>query len=187
LCIDLAPTSASADGNVWAQGGSPIFAANILFGFVGIGSAGSVGAQQIESSLTSFASVVALPLGGPNCGNGSNPLTNTVSNGYNFSDDTTCGFAGTGDRQNAGDPQIGALANNGGPTQTRLPADTSPLVDGVPLAQCQADGAAGVTTDQRGITRPQGAGCEIGAVEVVPPVPEPVPEPAVEIAPRLAG
>jgi hypothetical protein len=110
------------------------------------------------------------------------PFTNTVSNGYNFADDATCDLTGTGDRESAGDPMIGALASNGGPTQTRLPADTSPLIDGVPLDQCQADGATGVTTDQRGITRPQAAGCDIGSVEVVPQAVE-----EIEIAPTLAG
>jgi hypothetical protein len=28
------------------------------------------------------------------------------------------------------------------------------------------DGAAGITTDQRGLARPSGSGCDIGAVEV---------------------
>jgi hypothetical protein len=59
-----------------------------------------------------------------------------------------------------------------------LPAATSPLLDAVPVAGCQADGAEGITTDQRGITRPQGAGCDVGAVEVVVTAPEPPAPPA---------
>ncbi|MGZ4715805.1 MAG: choice-of-anchor Q domain-containing protein [Acidimicrobiales bacterium] len=47
-----------------------------------------------------------------------------------------------------------------------MPATGSPLLNAVPTGSCQADGASGITTDQRGITRPQGTGCDIGAVEV---------------------
>jgi hypothetical protein len=116
------------------------------------------------NNLTSFGSVVALPQGGgANCFlNG----TTTTSNGFNFSDDASCGFSAGTDKQNAGDPNLGPLANNGGNTETRLPQPGSPLIDAIPTASCQADGAAGITTDQRGVTRPQGPGCDIGAVEV---------------------
>jgi Putative pectate lyase-like adhesive domain len=117
-----------------------------------------------QSHLVSFGSVVALPQGsGINCaglGGG------TTSNGYNFSDDASCGFTAATDQQNAGNPNLGTLVNNGGPTQTRRPQSGSPLINAVPTGSCQADGAAGVTTDQRGIHRPQGSGCDIGAVEV---------------------
>jgi hypothetical protein len=34
------------------------------------------------------------------------------------------------------------------------------------VASCRDDGASDVVTDQRGVTRPQGSGCDIGAVEV---------------------
>ncbi|MBI3148134.1 MAG: right-handed parallel beta-helix repeat-containing protein [Betaproteobacteria bacterium] len=68
------------------------------------------------------------------------------------------------------DPQLGPLANNGGLTLTLLPAAGSPLIDA---------GAACLATDQRGIVRPQGPACDIGAVEVVaaaaPGDPRPVP------------
>ncbi|WP_207215834.1 NHL repeat-containing protein [Pseudolysobacter antarcticus] len=57
-----------------------------------------------------------------------------------------------------GDPQLGALANNGGPTWTMLPARGSPVVDAIACTNAPA-------TDQRGIARPQGAQCDIGAVE----------------------
>jgi hypothetical protein len=75
-------------------------------------------------------------------------------------------FTAATDKQNAGDPKLGPLANNGGPTQTRLPQTGSPLIDAIPTGSCQADGASGITADQRGVSRPQGPGCDIGAVEV---------------------
>jgi hypothetical protein len=55
-----------------------------------------------------------------------------------------------------GDPQLGALADNGGPTETMLPAATSPAV---------GKGAGCPSTDQRGDVRPS-SGCTLGAVEV---------------------
>ena len=113
-----------------------------------------------SANLTSFGSVVALG----NCFlNG----TTTSSNGFNYSDNNSCGFTNTaqGDQQNAANPGLGALADNGGPTQTRLPQPGSPLINVIPTASCQADGASGISTDQRGVTRPLGTGCDIGSVE----------------------
>lgn len=56
------------------------------------------------------------------------------------------------------DPMLGALANNGGTVLTLLPQAGSPAIDAV---EC-----VGITPDQRGVVRPQGALCDIGAVEV---------------------
>jgi CSLREA domain-containing protein len=76
------------------------------------------------------------------------------------------------------DPQLGALADNGGPTRTMLPSNTSPVID-------QGRAQAGLTTDQRGEprtvdnaqTEPAGGdGTDIGAVEL-PLIPEPTPTP----------
>jgi hypothetical protein len=38
------------------------------------------------------------------------------------------------------------------------------LIDAIPIADCGA--MQGISTDERGVTRPQGPGCDIGAVEV---------------------
>lgn len=61
---------------------------------------------------------------------------------------------------------LGGLGDHGGTTPTILPATGSPAID--VDAACAAGG-----TDQRGAPRPQGAGCDAGAVEapVTPPSP----------------
>jgi CSLREA domain-containing protein len=86
----------------------------------------------------------------------SSPIT---SGGHNLSSDSTCGFTAGGDLQNA-NPLLGPLANNGGPTPTHALLLGSPAFDAGPNTGCPA-------TDQRGITRPQGIRCDIGAFERV--------------------
>jgi hypothetical protein len=148
--------------------------------------------------LLVFGSVVALPVGSdPVPSNCKFDEGSTTSSGFNFSDDDTCGFSNTaqGDRENAGDPGLAALANNGGPTQTRLPQPGSPLINFIPIPDCGGgDDLAGfaVTEDQRGVSRPQETGCEIGSVEIEPPAPPPAPEAAptaapVAVEPRFTG
>jgi hypothetical protein len=82
--------------------------------------------------------------------------------GFNFSGDSTCGFTSGTDEQGGGNPQLGPLtADNGGGTATRVALVGSPLRDAIPIASC----ALQHDTDQRGVARPQGAGCDIGATE----------------------
>jgi hypothetical protein len=96
-----------------------------------------------------------------NCAVGQpSPSTAISSANYNLSSDTSCtGFAGSHDLNNV-NPLVGPLANNGGPTQTHALLPGSPALDRVPVA-----GASCPATDQRGIARPQGAACDIGAYE----------------------
>ena len=135
----------------------------------------------LEGEISFFGTVVALPLGGAqNC---DVVLGAASSNGYNFSDDDTCDFSDATDQEDAGDPLLGPLADNGGPTPTRLPLTGSPLINVIPLAACEDDGAAGISSDQRGLPRPAETGCEIGSVELQPP---PTPEPIV-LEPTFTG
>jgi len=86
-----------------------------------------------------------------------------MSGDFNIDSNGTCGLTGAHDRSNV-DPQLGPLADNGGPTLTHLPAATSPAIDGGDPNDCLA-------TDQRGQVRPtdgNGDGvavCDVGAVE----------------------
>jgi hypothetical protein len=86
-----------------------------------------------------------------------------TSEGANVASDASCGLVASGDVEGA-DLALGLLADHGGPTQTHLPDPTSPLVDAVAVGTAGlCDGTVGA--DQRGVPRPQGLACDVGAVE----------------------
>ncbi len=110
------------------------------------------------ADLHAFGSIVAA---GGGAGDDCEVAGSTMSTGYNVGGDASCGLAGPGDANSAGDPGLGPLQDNGGPTLTRAPLAGSSSLGRVPAAACTV-----LTIDQRGTTRPQGANCESGAVEV---------------------
>ncbi len=67
----------------------------------------------------------------------------------------------------SGDPKLGVLADNGGPTQTMALLTGSPAIDTGLDAVCAA--APVNNKDQRGATRPKGTHCDIGAFEYIDP------------------
>jgi uncharacterized repeat protein (TIGR01451 family) len=85
-------------------------------------------------------------------------LVAMVNSDHNISGDSSCMFTDAGSKQ-ATDPLLGALQNNGGETDTLALQSGSPALDGG-----TNDGCPGI--DQRGITRPQGPSCDIGAFEL---------------------
>ena len=111
------------------------------------------------SNLEVTGSIIATSAPGPNCA-GTAPHE---SAGYNLDTGVSCGFAKPTDLT-ATDAQLGPLAANGGPTLTQVPADGGPVIGhgGTPATGCPA-------ADQRGVPRPQGPACDIGAVEVQEP------------------
>ncbi len=137
------------------------------------GSAGQGGNLNVQggSTLDLGESIVA---GGMSGGAQNNCFVSggsLHSVGHNLIDDSSCGAPGAGDIVGQS-PQLGALANNGGPTQTQLPASTSPAVSAVPTS---VTSGTGVNTDQRGEARGQGrhGWSTIGSVEVAQATPPP--------------
>ena len=88
-----------------------------------------------------------------------------TSYGYNLIEDIT-GCSITGDLTGniiGVDPKLGPLQDNSGPTFTHALLNGSPAID---AGSCYDIDGNLVTTDQRGVIRPQGAACDIGAFEV---------------------
>ena len=124
----------------------------------------------MEGGNASFADVVqlshtAIADGTADVGN---DIVSSVDLNANFSlieDAAGVVFSGTSaDNITDTDPALGALANNGGLTQTQLPGVGCALIDAGDPAIVGAP-----TTDQRGAGRIFGTAVDIGAVEVVPP------------------
>lgn len=90
--------------------------------------------------------------------------SSTVSYGHNLVSDATCPsvFVATGDITNT-NARLAPLGDWGGPTQTHALMYGSPAIDAGNYMT--ATSYACMATDQRGVTRPVGAGCDIGAFE----------------------
>lgn len=82
-----------------------------------------------------------------------NSLGTIGINQHNLVEDGSCGAA------YSGDPSLGPLADNGGSTLTYALLPGSLAIDNGYLAAC-------TDTDQRGVARPQGPACDIGAYEM---------------------
>jgi CSLREA domain-containing protein len=87
-----------------------------------------------------------------------------VSAGHNLDSDDTCNLTEAGDMP-AVDPMLGPLADNGGPTETHALLPGSPAIDAIAEADCVDLAGNPVAEDQRGVDRPHGLGCDIGAFE----------------------
>jgi len=73
-----------------------------------------------------------------------------------------CAFSAIGDVASV-DPLLDSLADNGGSTWTHALQVGSPAIDAIPVVSCT------VATDQRGVLRPQGPGCDVGSYETTYP------------------
>ena len=132
---------------------------------------GGVFLEPIDGARANFGNSViagntANPNGNPDCSgalwsHGHNLIQ--AASGCTIAGDTTGNILGV-------DPQLGPLEVNGGPTLTHRPGP--PLIG---AADPFLPGGQGLprcpSTDQRGIARPVGCGCDIGAVEEEDPPP----------------
>jgi hypothetical protein len=112
---------------------------------------------MVTNTIISGNNMQELPL---DCS--ADPGSAITSLGHNIEGAGDCGFTASGDLQST-DPGLGELVDNGGDTDTHALGANSPAIDA-------ADAAACPTADQRGILRPQGRSCDIGAFELeLPP------------------
>ena len=147
-------SNSTFSGNSAPLGGGGVFASastTISDSTFSLNSATGGGGGMYVGNAKISNSIIANSVSGGDCF-GTGALT---SGGNNISGDATCNFVAAGDMMNT-DPLLGPLANNGGPTQTHALANTGPAIDA---------GTCINPADQRGIARPQGVTCDIGAYE----------------------
>jgi hypothetical protein len=116
-------------------------------------SSGSSSVLNESSRLTAKNTIIASSLVGNSCAGYD---FESVSVG-NFSDDASCGASFA--QKTIAEIGLGALADNGGPTQTFALLLGSHALNAGNDASCPA-------TDQRGIARPKGSHCDIGSFEM---------------------
>jgi predicted outer membrane repeat protein len=147
--------------------------------------AANIGAGE---RLDSFGSIIGPAKIDPNGGQAQPTSRNcqvpsAQSFGFNFATDSSCGLNSATDVVGM-NPMLAELGENGGLGETRHPEPGSPVLDRIPAADCSfaplgdvlegeqhleglvADRLALAAADQRGVPRPQGPACDVGAVEV---------------------
>jgi hypothetical protein len=161
-------TSAGASGNTFSQGGgillnngTPTTLTDVtIAGNSALGTGPNLASQGGGIYAGNNTALKSTIVGKNSAATGPDCFTGLTSNGYNLISKTAgCGWvSGPGDKTNK-DPKLGTLGNHGGPTQTMLLKGTSPALNAVPTTVCP------IHVDQRGVHRPQGPKCDMGAVE----------------------
>jgi hypothetical protein len=143
--VTLSGNSASYDGGGFRNWGAATLTNVTLSGNSATREGGGI--ALYSGSVTLKNTLVANSSSGGNCHG------NVTNNGFNLSSDYTCFFDL---ERNGVNVMLGPLADNGGPTLTHMPQPGSPAID---------HGSRCPATDQRGVARPVGAACDVGAVE----------------------
>jgi CSLREA domain-containing protein len=128
-------------------------------------SGGTVGGIAYKGSTLTIQGTIVAGNSGSSAPDCSGTLT---SQGYNLIGTSTgCTVAAVGGDQVGNDaspidPKLGPLQDNGGPTFTHALLPGSPAIDAGDNLTCSPK-------DQRGLVRPEGVACDIGAVEGLAP------------------
>jgi hypothetical protein len=128
-----------------------------------VGNRASVGGGITNFGTATLQDSILLnsPVFGGDCGG------SITSDGYNLSGDNSCNLNGPGDHNNT-DALLGALQNNGGPTDTIALLNGSPAIDSGNPSGCTDGQGHLLKTDQRGMPRPDkedSSSCDRGAYE----------------------
>ena len=156
--VTFSANSANNGGGMYNSDSSPTLT-NVTISGNSAGVNGG-GMYNYSSSPTLTNVIIANSTGGGDCYNNSSALNAASAN--NLIEGTganACGLTnGTNGNIIGQDPMLGALANNGGFTQTHALQAGSPAIDAGTNTGCPAD-------DQRGVFRPINVTCDIGAYE----------------------
>lgn len=149
LTVANSTVSGSAGGAAIATAGGSVVVTGSTLAHNGPVTSTHVGGVYVWGGSMTLRGTIIVPGAGTIACFG--PVTD---GGGNLATDATCpaGFL-------QADPLLGPLQNHGGPTQTHPLQAGSPAIDAIAPSVCT------LATDQRGVPRPQGPACDIGAFE----------------------
>ena len=162
--VDYWPAGVPYGGGIANKSGTAIISNSTLSKNTALihtpyGSAGTYGGGIYNNGSANAKfqnSILANNTSGGNCTGTLNSL------GFNMSSDSTCSLNGPGDQKSI-NPMLGALQNNGGPTNTMALSTGSPAMNAGNPSGCTDGSGHPLTTDQRGVTRP--TPCDMGAYQ----------------------
>ncbi|MEJ2549705.1 MAG: right-handed parallel beta-helix repeat-containing protein [Anaerolineales bacterium] len=151
----LTMVNSTVSGNHAPEGAGIANNGEALLKFVTVSGNSSHGISNVNIGVTRMLSSIIADNAVADCfGTGFSTL------GHNLDSDNTCGLNPVLNDIPGTAPLLDPLAANGGPTLTHALMSASPAVDaGAAGADCPA-------SDQRGVARPQGVQCDIGAFEL---------------------
>jgi hypothetical protein len=170
--------SANIGGAIWVQFGAPTISNSTFSGNTATGAGGGIfnNAPTLTLTNTTISGNSAIVGAGISNERGQINVANTIvannsggdcsnsgtinATATNLVKDGSCAFPGA----LSGDPNLGPLADNGGPTQTHALLAGSPAIDAGNDTVCAANPVN--NKDQRGEIRPSGSHCDLGAFEV---------------------
>ena len=148
----ISGNSAASGGGLFVQAVSRVIANNATISGNSAGTGGGLYGYTF-ANITLYDTIIANSSAGGDCALNSAQVTSTNT----LIEDGSCSANAT--NFYSGDPALGPLQDNGGPTLTHALMDGSVAID-------SGSGACD-TVDQRGLTRSD-AGCDIGAFEAGP-------------------
>lgn len=157
---------AGSGGGIYMLSGASLHLANTTVAFnTALGSAAQGGNLDLESGpapRTTKNSIIAVgtaDAGSENC------LGTLSSDGSNIEDRNECGLGSDSTNRVSTNAELGQLGDHGGALATVPLLSGSPAINGGNPAGCSDGSFAAIVIDERGVSRPQGARCDIGAFE----------------------
>ncbi|MFZ0250234.1 MAG: right-handed parallel beta-helix repeat-containing protein, partial [Acidimicrobiales bacterium] len=153
-------TAGGSGGGIYNYESSLIIVSSTISGTSGGGGIYNY-SDTYPGSVSIAGTIVAT--NGANCAG-----TAITDDGYNLEDDAaaSCGFSTASHDVVGQSPDLGTLANNGGPTETMALLPGSPAIDAIPNPTTVSIGTLCAGTDQRGVSRKTPM-CDIGAYDTV--------------------
>jgi hypothetical protein len=164
----IAGNTARLGGGVYVQNTAPVSLENVTIADNTATSSGGAGGNvynaysstnPLQATNTIIAGGFATTAGTENCG-GTAPVVG--GGAHDLEDRNQCGLTGAGDLVNT-NPLLGPLQNNGGVLSTLALGVGSPAINAG--TGCVDAASMPLGHDERGVMRPQGPSCDIGAFE----------------------